>query len=102
MPVRSDDTDEISRTASAGDIRRIEERLERIDVKLDGILEKHNEVNVWRAKIDARLAQSVEKMNALEEDIEGCVEKKVLYAWLVGVSCAAGLGGAGLMKLLGS
>lgn len=63
---------------------------------------RHAAIDVWKATIDMRLAQGVDRMNGLSEDVKGCVEKKVVIAYLAGAS----MGSAGLtalvMKALGS
>lgn len=59
--------------------------------------ERHAQNDVWKAQIDMRLGQGVERMNRLEAEVEGRVKKETLIAYLAG----AGFAGAGLAKILG-
>lgn len=115
MSEESDESGRVTRRHEAvlthNDLHRIEKSLEllREDMRedftslLNAVKElnsRHAAIDVWKATIDMRLQGGVEKMNALDKRIEGCVEKKIVLAYLAGTAAgAAGLTGL-LMKAL--
>jgi hypothetical protein len=89
------------------DLSRIERSIDslRKDIRTDfqSLLEavkelndRHAALDVWKATIDLRLAGGVEKMNALQKQIEGCVEKKIVLAYLAG----SAVGGSAITALV--
>ncbi len=112
--MESSDSDESGRETrrhdavlTHNDLKRIEKSIEslREDMRddftslLNAVKElntRHAAIDVWKATIDMRLAQGVERMNGLGEEVKGCVEKKVVIAYLAGAS----MGSAGLTALV--
>jgi len=80
---------------------RLIEDVQKLGVKLEQISAESHQMAIWRAGIDERLKQGVQRMNALEALQKDTVSKASLHWLLAGVALGSGAGGAALMKMLG-
>lgn len=82
------------RTDFRGDLHEIAEQLKIAN-------DRHNQNDVWKAQIDMRLAQGVERMNGMQKEIDARIKKETIVTLIAGATMAGGGTGAILMKLFG-
>lgn len=88
--------DENPQSVNEYKLDRLIKDVEGLGETLQKILQAQTDEKIWRAEIEGRLSSGVERMNSLQEQVDEKVDKRLVYAAVVG----AGLGGAGLVKVI--